>query len=272
MADRLVRLYEQLASKIVSMEAMVRAGDVLDEPFRAQWRELVDLAGQQKAMLDDIERRTQELSSLSAFLQTHYEREKASLARELHDQLGGILTPAKMDLAWLQTRLGTDPQYGARLTRLSSMIDQGIDLKRRIIENLRPSLLDHLGFAAAVQWYVDETCGTAKIPCKVSISKLERLPSDLEIALYRVVQESVTNVIRHAQAKTVELLIERTPTGLKVTICDDGVGIDDLEGARKHSHGLAGMTQRMRAINGTLDVSSSQGKGTRVEAFLPIAA
>ena len=254
------------------MEAMVKAGTALDDPFRAQWRELVDLAGQQKAMLDDIARRTQELSSLSAFLQTHYEREKASLARELHDQLGGILTPAKMDLAWLQTRLGTDPQYGARLTRLSAMIDQGIDLKRRIIENLRPSLLDHLGFAAAVQWYVDETCGTAKIPCKVSISKLERLPSDLEIALYRVVQESVTNVIRHARAKTVELLIERTPTGLKVTICDDGVGIEDIEVARKYSHGLAGMTQRMRAINGTLDVSSSQGKGTRVEAFLPIAA
>ena len=271
LGERLVRLYDELASRIGSMDAVMKAGDSRDE-FRAQWRELVDLAGRQKAMLDDIARRTQELSSLTAFLQTHYEREKASLARELHDQLGGILTPAKMDLSWLQARLGTDPQYGTRLARLSAMIDQGIDLKRRIIENLRPSLLDHLGFAAAVQWYVDETCGTAQIACKVSVSKLERLPSDLEIALYRVVQESVTNIIRHAQAKNVELIIERTPAGLRVGISDDGVGIADLEGARKLSHGLAGMTQRMRAINGTLDLSSSAGKGTRVEAFLPLAA
>ena len=152
------------------------------------------------------------------------------------------------------------------------MIDEGIDLTRRIIENLRPSLLDHLGFAAAVQWYVDDACGTAKLPCRVSISNLERLPSDLEIALYRVVQEGVTNIIRHARARNLELIVERTPTGLAVAINDDGVGIADLEGARKRSHGMAGMTQRMRAINGTLEVSSSVGKGTRVKAFLPIAA
>ncbi len=271
MADRFVHLCQQLASKIRSMEVLMTASNPREE-LRTRWRELVELAGEQETTLDDIARRTQELSSLSAFLQTHYEREKALLARELHDQLGGILTPAKMDLAWLQARLGDEPLYGTRLARLSAMIDQGIDLKRRIIENLRPSLLDHLGFAAAVQWYVDETCGGAGIACKVSISKLERLPSDLEIALYRVVQESVTNVIRHAQAKNVELVIERTPPGLKVLVSDDGVGIADLESARKLSHGLAGMTQRMRAINGTLDVSSSAGKGTRVEAFLPLAA
>ena len=271
MADRLVQLYAQIAAKIASMEPLLNAPDKREE-FRGEWDALVELAGRQKAMLDDIARRTQELSSLSAFLQTHYEREKASLARELHDQLGGILTPAKMDLAWLQTRLGNDPQYGTRLTRLSAMIDQGIDLKRRIIENLRPSLLDHLGFAAAVQWYVDETCGAAGIACKVSISKLERLPSDLEIALYRVVQESVTNVLKHAKARNVELVVERTPPGLRVVICDDGIGIADLASARTASHGLAGMTQRMRALNGTLNVSSTDGKGTRVEAFLPIAA
>ena len=216
--------------------------------------------------------RTREFDDFSHYLQTSSEREKALLARELHDSLGGILTPAKMDLAFLEARLGKDPEYIDRVHRLSALIDQGIDLKRRIIENLRPSLLDHLGFAAAVQWHIDEACGGAGITCKASISELERLPSDLEIALYRVVQESVSNIIRHAQAKNVDLVIERTPLGLRVEIRDDGVGIADLEGARKQSHGLAGMTQRMRAINGTLDVKSNVGRGTRVEAFLPIAA
>ena len=268
MPDHLVELFKLVATKVDEIDRSIAARGVAVEG----WPELRALVKKQEAMLDDLGRRTTELSSLSSFLQTHYEREKARLARELHDELGGILTPAKMDLSWLQAHMTSDAQATERMSRLSALIDQGIDLKRRIIENLRPSLLDHLGFAAAVQWYVDETCGTAKIACKVTVSKLERLPSDLEIALYRVVQESVTNIIRHAQAKNVELIIERTPAGLRVGICDDGVGIADLEGARKLSHGLAGMTQRMRAINGTLDLSSRVGKGTRVEAFLPLAA
>jgi signal transduction histidine kinase len=271
MADRVAELDEALAGKIESIDALVKAGSNGDE-FRREWQELVAFTGEQKAIRAGSARLTREISSLSAFLQTDYEQEKARLARELHDQLGGILTPAKMDLAWLQARLGDDAQYGARLARLSGMIDQGIDLKRRIIENLRPSLLDHLGFAAAVQWFVDEACGNAKIPCRVTISQLERLHADLEIALYRVVQESVTNIIRHAKAKSIELVVERTAAGLKVAVCDDGVGIADLDSARARSHGLTGMMARMGAINGTLDIRSSQGRGTRVEAFLPIAA
>jgi signal transduction histidine kinase len=285
MPDRLVELFGQVAAQVDRIDATLRSVTGADatgveslerrkrlELLRTQWDQLAALVAQQKAMLGEMARRTQELSSLSAFLQTHYEREKASLARELHDELGGILTPAKMDLSWLQTRLGQDPQYGERMARLSALIDQGIDLKRRIIENLRPSLLDHLGFAAAVQWFVDETCGAAKIRSRITISKLERLSPDLEIALYRVVQESVTNIVRHAKAKNVELIIERTHAGLRVAVCDDGVGIEDLERARKQSHGVAGMTLRMRAINGTLDIVSRKDEGTRVEAFLPLAA
>ena len=287
MTDRLADLFEKLAQKVATIDELMKEAGARDErvlaavgqgerrvlmdQLRREWDALTGLVAQQEQILGDIARRTQELSSLSNFLQTHYEREKASLARELHDSLGGILTPAKMDCSWLQAHLAAEPQYGERMARLSSLIDQGIDLKRRIIENLRPSLLDHLGLAAAVQWYVDEKCGEAKIHSRVTISRLERLPADLEIALYRVVQESMTNIVRHAKAKNVELIVERTANGLRVAVCDDGVGIDDLERARKLSHGLSGMTQRMRAINGTLDIHST-GKGTRVEAFLPLAA
>ena len=244
MPDQLVELYEQVAA----------------------------LVGRQKDTLGEVRRRTGELSSLSAFLQTHYEREKARLARELHDELGGILTPAKMDLSWLEARLGGDAQYRERMARLSALIDQGIDLKRRIIEDLRPSLLDHLGLAVAVQWYVDEACGAAKLESRVTVSKLERLSPDLEIALYRIVQESVNNAVRHSRATRIELIVERTGDGVRLSVHDNGIGIPDLERARKQSHGLVGMTHRMRAINGTLDISSGQGDGTRVVAFLPLAA
>jgi signal transduction histidine kinase len=276
MPDQLVELYEQVAARVAELDASLasalsRCGD--DEGarrVRAQWDELMELVRRQREMLGDMGRRTRELASLSAFLQTHYEREKARLARELHDELGGILTPAKMDLSWLEARKGGDEQYRLRLARLSALIDQGIDLKRRVIEELHPSLLDHLGLAAAVQWFVDETCGAAKIESKVTVSKLERLSPDLEIALYRIVQESVLNAVRHSKATRVELLVERTGDGVRIGVRDNGVGIPDLDRARTSSHGLVGMTHRMRAINGTLDISSRKGEGTNVIAFLPL--
>jgi signal transduction histidine kinase len=278
MPDQLVELYEQVASRVAELDSGLKSvlascadADRADR-VKAQWEDLTALVRKQKEMLGDIGRRTRELASLSAFLQTHYEQEKARLARQLHDELGGILTPAKMDLSWLESRLGGDAQYRERMARLAALIDQGIDLKRRVIEELHPSLLDHLGLAAAVQWYVDEVCGAAKLESRVTVSKLERLNPDLEIALYRIVQESVTNAVRHSKATKIELVVERTPQGVKLSVLDNGVGIADLDRARKASHGLVGMTHRMRAINGTLDISSRKGEGTKVEAFLPLAA
>lgn len=215
----------------------------------------------------------EEMSALSAFLQTSAEREKASLARELHDELGGILTPAKMDLAWLQARLGSQPEYAERMRRLGALIDQGIDLKRRVIERLRPSLLDHLGLAAAVQWYAEETCRGSHIECDIRVAPtFERLPADLEIALYRLVQECLSNVVRHSQAKKVVVSLERTEEGLVLEVSDDGVGIGDIAAARRLSYGMASMRQRVRAVGGTFEVTSAPGQGTRVRAVVPRAA
>src|SRR5574339_1107504 len=136
-------------------------------------------AGALRGMVARLQSENSSLASLSKFLQMQSEREKASLARELHDQLGGLLTPAKMDLAWLEARLGSDPQYAPKLQRLSRMIDEGIDLKRRIIEALRPSLLDHLGLATALQWHVDDACKAANVECRLSFSdQVGRLPAD----------------------------------------------------------------------------------------------
>jgi signal transduction histidine kinase len=270
---RLASLGAQISRKLEEVEHMVG-----DASRQGPLSELKSLVAQMQELLEgrveaEVARRTQELGSLSAFLQTNSEREKAALARELHDELGGILTPAKMDLAWLQSRLGGDPDYAARMARLGALIDQGIDLKRRIIENLRPSLLDHLGLESALQWYVDEACRKAKIEPHLHISKtLERLAPDLEIALYRLVQEAVTNAVRHSQAQHLDLTIERTPKGVHMTVQDDGVGIGNLEAAKKLSHGLAGMSHRARSINGTFGVHSLSGQGTRVDIFVPLAS
>jgi signal transduction histidine kinase len=276
MPDRLVDLYEKLAAKVDAVDAALTALGIDQRAdaaqLRADWQELAALVREQKQHLGEIARRTQELSSLSAFLQTHGEREKARLARQLHDGLGGILTPARMDLSWLQERLGNDPQYGERMARLSTLIDDGIDLKRRIIEELHPSLLDHLGLTAALKWYADEACRAANVEPDIAVSPdIGRLSPDLEIAIYRLVQESVVNACRHAHAARVEVRVERADGGVRIFVADDGVGIDDIERARKLSHGLSGMTQRARALGGTFSVHSRKGGGTRVEVFVPLA-
>ena len=259
----LAQLGERIAGAIEEVEAALPDGRE-GEPARARLAALKSLLAQQSS-------RTRELASLCNFLQTHSEREKALLARELHDQLGGILTPAKMDLAWLEARLGSDPEYGERMRRLGVLIDQGIDLKRRIIESLRPSLLDHLGLAAALQWYVEEVCRGARIECRFDVSEqFERLPADLEIALYRLVQESVNNIVKHAQASVLEMSLGRTSEGLELGIADDGVGIADIEYAKRLSHGLAGMMHRVRSVDGTFNVKSTPGKGTKIEVFVPL--
>ena len=221
-------------------------------------------------MVDRLQSENNSLASLSNFLQMQAEREKAALARELHDSLGGLLTPAKMDLAWLEARLGEDPQYAPRLQRLSSLIDEGIDLKRRIIEALRPSLLDHLGLSSALQWHVDDACRAANVQCNLRFSeKVGRLTADLEITLYRLVQEMVRNVVQHSKAKRLDLELAPSAGGLRLLVQDDGVGIEDLDAALR-SHGFSGMQHRVSSLGGTFDISSAPGKGTKIEVFVPL--
>jgi signal transduction histidine kinase len=221
-------------------------------------------------MKKEVADATSQLSSLSEFLQTQAEAEKAKLAQELHDELSRILTPAKMDVNWLEGRCGGPNDVGRRLERLSELLDSGIDVKRRIIENLRPSLLDHLGLTPAVQWHVEEACKAAGLSCDVQFSgNVERLSPDVEIALYRVVQEAMTNVVRHARAANVEVCVERTRDGIGVTVHDDGVGMQDVDAAMRAAYGMGAMRQRLSAVGGRLEVFSSPGHGTRVRAFVP---
>ena len=273
-------LAEEISQKLAEVEAALenvdaRVADNLNRSV-AELRSLVSRqAAHQVRLAADVEgqvaERTRELRSLSNFLQLHSEREKAALARELHDALGGILTPAKMDLSWLESRLGKDPDFRDRMMRLSGMIDQGIDLKRRIIENLRPSLLDHLGLASALQWYVEEQCRNSNLECRLHISdKLERLSPDLEITLYRVVQECISNIVKHAHAKRVDVHMERTEKGLTLEIADNGQGIEDIERASAKSHGLAAMINRVRCFGGTYEMQSTPEKGTRIRVFVPL--
>lgn len=220
-----------------------------------------------------VEERTRELSALSTYLQNNAEREKMALARDLHDEFGAILTSAKLDVAWLQGhRADAPPPVQERLQQLSNALDEAVNLKRRVIENLRPSLLDHLGLAAAIQWHVQETCDRADLACDVCVHEDGMdVPPHIAIDVFRLVQEALNNTIKYAQARVVEVSLKQAGDQLHLSVKDDGIGIAQFK-ADHLTHGLAGMQHRVRALGGRFSVVTSPGKGTQIEALIPVPA
>ncbi|HEY4210875.1 MAG TPA: sensor histidine kinase [Steroidobacteraceae bacterium] len=210
-----------------------------------------------------------ELAALAAYLQAVTEREKHQLARTLHDDLGGLLTAAKMDLSWLQSRLDT-PMIQDRLAQLGAVLDEAMDLKRRVVEQLRPSLLEHFGLPTTLRTYFDATCSQARLVCEVDIAdEAQTLPHDTAIAVFRIVQAGLDNVIRHARATRVRLVLTANPEGFVVLLSDDGRGFDAQDQRLGGSPGLAGMRQRARTLGGQCDIDSAAGSGTRLRLSVP---
>jgi signal transduction histidine kinase len=221
-----------------------------------------------------LEAREAELSELAANLQSIAESEKVLLARQLHDELGGALVGAKMDLAWLRRRIGsTDPEVISRWERLERALETGITFKRRVVEQLRPTLLDNLGFYAAARWLAEETCIAAGLKCELDLPLPEpSLSKDTGIALFRILQESLLNVVRHARAGAVviKVSIEQPENLLRMVIADDGVGLAPERLRTLGSRGLGSMRHRMRAIGGQFQVRSATGKGTEIAVAAPL--
>jgi signal transduction histidine kinase len=240
--------------------------------LRSKERETEQLTLRQSELERLIEQRTEELSELSTHLQSVAEQEKTALSRELHDELGGLLVAARMDLSWLEERIGSeDAEVRGYFRRVQGALQAGFDIKRRVIESLRPTLLDNLGLLAALRWQVSETCERA------GLKYLERYPEELPelssqaaIAVFRIVQEGLANVLKHARATSVLVSLELTPHWLQVRLEDDGIGIP-LERLRAlRAHGLAAMRQRARALGGQWAVLRPPAGGTRIEVRLPL--
>ncbi|MDB6045100.1 MAG: periplasmic sensor signal transduction Histidine Kinase [Gammaproteobacteria bacterium] len=216
-----------------------------------------------------VESRTLELSALSNHLQSLAEKEKSALARTLHDELGGLLTAAKMDLSWLQSRVDT-PAHQERLAQLGSVLDEAMSLKRRVVEDLRPSLLDHFGLATALRAYVDSACAKAGLQADISVPEDSRaIPKEIAIALFRIVQEGLNNIIRHAGAQRVRLELTSDDTNYAFTLSDDGSGFDQKDHADPWPHGIMGMQQRVRALGGRFLLESDSGTGTTLSVSVP---
>ncbi|TYK69301.1 MULTISPECIES: sensor histidine kinase [Comamonas] len=221
--------------------------------------------------LEEVVRdRTAALTELATHLQQVREDERAHLARELHDELGSLLTAAKLDVARLKSKIDTSaPEVSERVTHLIETLNSGIALKRRIIEDLRPSSLSNLGLTTALEILTREFGDRSNIEVECSLEQVD-LPESTQLTVYRVVQESLTNIGKYARASHVIVTVHNYPTYVAVQIQDDGQGFEPAS-MRPNSHGLAGMKHRVEAVGGRLTVASQPGKGTTISAVIPLS-
>ncbi|MBE2242647.1 MAG: CHASE3 domain-containing protein [Burkholderiaceae bacterium] len=218
---------------------------------------------------EEVARRTDELTVLSRHLMTTREDERARLARELHDELGALLTAAKLDVARMKTRIAAlSPEMGERLTHLSEMLDGGISLKRRIIEDLRPSSLSNLGLIAALRILIEDFEKRTELAVRSDLHPVALRP-ECELTVYRLVQEALTNIAKYAKARSVHIVLRAHDGRAVIEVGDDGVGFDPAR-AKLAGNGLLGMRYRVEAECGSLRVHSAPGKGTSLEATLPL--
>lgn len=218
-----------------------------------------------------VRERTNRLTVLANHLQRVQETEREHLARELHDELGALLTAAKLDVARIRSKLvGSNESLAQRLQHLSETLNAVIALKRKIVEDLRPSSLSNLGLVAALEILVREFGEHTHVRVSTDLEALE-MSDDAELTVYRVVQESLTNVSKYAQAKEVTVTLHVFEHHVELCVVDDGIGFD-LNTRLNASHGFEGMRHRVEALRGTLNVESSAGRGTRVQVVLPTQA
>jgi signal transduction histidine kinase len=269
---RWVSLATTTAALLASVGLVLLLSRLVARQLRSKEREATELTQRHAELEQLVAQRTAELSELSTHLQSLAEQEKSALSRELHDELGGLLVAARMDVSWIEEHLGIqDPEMQAHFRRVHEALQSGVDVKRRVVENLRPSLLDNLGLLPALRSQVADACGRAGLKC-IERYPPEELPltPEASITVFRIVQEALTNIIKHARARTVEVTIESRPPWLVLSIRDDGVGLPLQRLRALRSHGLAAMRQRAAGLGGQWQVRRPAKGGTEIEVRLPL--
>jgi signal transduction histidine kinase len=257
------------AISLLALFMYLRQSATLD---RALADEAQRVAGERDRLEQEVLARTVQLRELAQHLQTIREDERSRLARELHDELGALLTAAKLDVARLKSRLGatTSADASERLAHLNEALNGGIALKRRIIEDLRPSSLSNLGLVAALEILLREFSSRSEIRVVENLVPVT-VSEAAQLTIYRLVQEALTNVVKYAKASEVVVSLQPSPDGgATVAVRDNGVGFN-ATAPRLARHGLIGMRYRVEADGGSMRLESTPGAGTLIEATLPPA-
>ena len=216
-------------------------------------------------------RAQEERSAFAAAANAIREEEKTRVARELHDELAQSLTALKMDTNWVRDKGAADPQAtAAKLNDMLAMLDSTIAATRRIAADLRPLLLDDLGLIPAIEWLAGNFTARYGVPCHVRATDDLELQEPYATAVFRIVQESLANVGKHAAASEVHIAIDDVKWAVQVSVQDNGRGFDPSAPRKPASLGLMGLRERVNLVNGTVKVLSAPGKGTRIEVLVPL--
>jgi PAS domain S-box-containing protein len=255
----------------VLTEIMARSVDFAGRPARLV---LVRDVTDRRRAEERLARSAREMRALSARLQTIREEEGARVARKVHDEIGQALTALGLDVAWLAHNLNRKEareKFAEKLRSMAKLIETTTESAERIAADLRPGILDELGLGAAAEWAVRQFQDHTGIDCRFE-SNLNGDSFDLErtTAIFRILQEALTNVARHARARHVEVRLRAEGGGLHLEVRDDGAGIDPARIADSHSFGLLGMRERARALDGNFVVASLREGGTLVTATIPL--
>lgn len=224
-------------------------------------------------MEEALRRSKGELQELGSAAHMAREQEKSRIARELHDELGQALTMLQMDVAWCKENLTPAQEaFAAKLDRMEALLKSTVAATRRIAADLRPLMLDDLGLLPAVEWLVQNFTQRTSIPCKLILGKADlRLQAVHSTAVFRIVQESLTNIAKHAQASSAEVAIERNGMELTVRVRDDGRGFAPENSRKPNSFGLLGLRERASLLSGEATITSAPGHGTQIVVRLPVA-
>ncbi len=236
-------------------------------------RRVEERTAELETLYEQLSQRDMERGDLLGKIITAQEEERRRIARELHDDISQTLTGLVMNLGSAENLIASDPVTARQaLESLRHVASEAVKNTRRLMRDLRPSLLDDLGLVPAISWYVENYLAPAGVEANLEVLGLEeRLPSAVEIALFRVVQEALTNITKHAQAKTANICLQFAPSAIVGDIEDDGIGfsIDKVRIERSEGMGLLGMGERIELLKGKLKVESKLGKGTRVHFEIP---
>ena len=234
-------------------------------------RETADRRERQSAE-DKLRRSLDQLRALTSYLQYVREEERTRIAREVHDELGQALTGLKLDMSWLAARLARNARpVQEKVKTMVDHIDETIQTVRRIATELRPGILDSLGLVAALEWQANEFQSRTGIPCHVvAMVDDSQLQQQFATVFFRIYQETLTNIIRHAKATQVEVRLAEVDGALVLTVKDNGRGISEEEIANTRSIGLVGMRERAMLIGGEITLQGEPGKGTMMTLRVPL--
>ena len=223
-----------------------------------------------KKKTEELVKSKAELQNLATYLQNVIEKERTLLAREIHDELGQVLTALKMDITWLGDKI-KDRKLVEKSLQIMEDIDQAIITVQSISTQLRPGILDHLGLFSAIEWQVEEFRKRTGINCELIIENEDvKIDPDSSTAAFRILQEALTNIIRHAEAKKVIVRSDMVNKRLDLEVTDNGIGMDIKNKSMSSAYGLTGIRERVRALNGKVSIDSTPGEGTTIRASIPV--